>query len=118
MITGEQLAIEGQDAALAAAIVAHLSWMERLSYVFNEWVNYTRDHPEIEGFTAEYVRDEMTDRYGDEAEKWMRLHPNVLPSLFGRASGGKRIHYIRPVKPKRRERHGNRIGLWKGTPHV
>lgn len=109
MTTGQQLALDGQDSALAAATVAHLHHLEDVRGAFQWWTTETANTRF--SFTSEDVR-RVCDR---DTIEWLDRHPNVLPALFGGASRAKRIHAIGWATPQRPSRHGNAIRLWRGT---
>ena len=115
MATGQELARQGQDDALAAATVAHLHHLDEVRDAFQWWVTWTCGSDNTGdrfGFTSEDVR-KVCD---DSTISWLDRHPNVLPALFGGASRAKRIHAIGWATPQRPSRHGNAIRLWKGAP--
>ena len=105
MTTGQELARQGQDDALAAATVAHLHHLDEVRYSFEWWADSKQR------FTAEDVRSALdNDTIG-----WLDLHPNVLPAMFGAASRVKRIECIGRQPATRPSRHANEIRIWKGT---
>ena len=112
MTTGQELARQGQDDALAAATVAHLRYLDNVRHAFDVWVSVTAKWPsKWGGFTAEDVRTELSP----DTREWLDLHPNLLPAMFGAASRVKRIECIGRQPATRPSRHANEIRIWKGT---
>jgi hypothetical protein len=122
MTTGQQLAIDGQDTTLAAAVAGHIRHLDVVREHFEALIYYTRKYPSVlvreylgrSGFTAEDVRTNLPP----ETCAWLDLHPNLLPAMFGAASRTNRIRAIGWTKPTRPSRHGSVIRIWKGTRHA
>ena len=66
---GEQLRLDGQDAALAAATVGHHDHPNRIETALTELIRSGRE------FSADHVRDLVPP----ETRDWMTDHYNVLP---------------------------------------
>lgn len=61
-------------------------------------------------FHAETLRNAVSP----DAKGWMERNPAKIGNLFRIASGNGHIKRVADAIPKRRQRHGNHNGLWKG----
>ena len=102
---GEQLRLDGQDAALAAATVGHHDHPNHIETALTELIRSGRE------FSADHVRDLVPP----ETRDWMTDHYNVLPALFGQHARRGHIHHVGWCSPTRRTRHNNPNRTWKGT---
>lgn len=114
---GEQLRLDGQDAALAAATVGHHDHPNRIETALTELIRSGRE------FSADDVREALPP----ETQAWLKLksigpngkvrtNGNVLSSLIGAHSALNHITFTgRWEKPRRKERHANPNRVWKGA---
>lgn len=102
---GVQLALDGQNTALAAATVGYHQHPKIIDQALTELVKSGRE------FSADHVRAQVPP----ETVAFMDTHPNVLPALFGQASRSGRITQVGWCKPSRRTRHSNPNRTWTGT---
>lgn len=103
---GEQLRLDGQDAALAAATVGHHDHPNRIETALTELIRSGRE------FSADHVRDAVPP----ETRDWLRAgNGNVLSSIIGNASRRGHIDQTGWCQPARKERHSNPNRVWKGA---
>lgn len=102
MTTGEQLKLDGMNAALAATTVGHHDHPNRIRTAIDELIELGQP------FSADHVRD----RLPTDTCAWMIDYPNVLPAQFGKYSQSGRIRQIGWCSPARKTRHGNVNRLW------
>lgn len=108
MTTGYQLAIDGQDAALAAATMAHSTATNELWDALHLWAFYGCT------FSAEDLRAELSP----ELNAWIDRNHHAWSSIWGQASRAKLIEQVGWVPTVRKLRHGNPNRMWKGTLNV
>ena len=109
MTTGQQLALDGQDAALAAAVVAHHNHLDTIAAAIQTWANYT--HANRTAFSADDVRADLPP----ETVAWIDLHHRAWSALWARARQTGHIEAVGYTTATRRQRHGNPNRLWRGT---
>ena len=109
MTTGHQLAIDGQDSALAAAIVGHHNHLTTAHHTITQWANYSARRRTA--FSADDVRADLPP----ETVAWIDTHHQAWSALWAQARRTNLIHAVGWTNTKRRQRHGNPNRLWRGT---
>ena len=103
---GEQLRLDGQDAALAAATVGHHDHPNHIETALTELIRSGRE------FSADHVRDLVPP----DTRDWLRAgNGHVLSSIIGNASRRGHIAQTGWCQPARKERHSNPNRVWKGA---
>lgn len=112
MTTGQQLALDGQDAALAAAIVGHNTHTTDIWNAICQRANYTANTRTA--FSADDIRAELPP----ETVAWIDTHHQAWSALWARARQTERIQAVGWTDTKRKQRHGNPNRLWRGTANA
>ena len=109
LVTGEQLALDGQDAAFAAAVVGHHVHVLVAAKVIESWAADSVRTGNT--FSADDVRATLPP----ETVAWIDTHHQAWSALWAQARRTNLIHAVGWTNTKRRQRHGNPNRLWRGT---
>jgi hypothetical protein len=109
MTVGEQLAFEGQEAALTAAVVGYNTHVGDIWNAICERAAHSAEARTA--FSADDIRAELTP----ETVAWIDTHHRAWSALWARARRDERIEAVGWTDTKRRQRHGNPNRLWRGT---
>lgn len=100
---GEQLRLDGQDAALAAATVGHHDHAKRIRAAIDNLIRSG------EPFGADHVRKSVPE----DTQAWLLAgHGNVLSTLM-RGLRKRNCHKVGTYISPRKERHGDPNPLWQ-----
>lgn len=109
MSTGQQLALDGQNDALAAATVAHSVALFDIWEAIVERATYSANARTA--FSADDVRGDLPP----ETVAWIDTHHRAWSALWAQARRAELIHTVGWTDSTRRQRHGNPNRLWRGT---